>query len=309
MLRDASTLILLCFVALFAPACTALNQCGGDKPLGFVVGELCESQLRDGCPFGRIACQGANSVACIPSCDITFKQIVSSSLSCKNSGVPMCKCPLGYSGRECETRDACAGLDCGAHGVCENGSCVCEAEYMGTYCDVRRDCVGSNFAWTGSACVCAANYEGPRCERCAADLLCVPLDKNGRRYGPVHVSNETILLELLNDPPPAEYTAKPRKPSPLTLCSCEINSGETASFFHADDDDDDDEFYPPDVYIHRYYRGYRDHDDCSFYLIAVIIGSAVVLLLVIGGCLMSQPAQISEERAKKPARRAYLPEK
>ncbi len=308
--RDASVLLLLLCVAvaLVARADAALNQCGGDKPLSFVVGELCESQLRDGCPFGRIACQGANSVACIPSCDITFKQIVSSSLSCKNGGSPMCKCPLGYSGRECETRDACAGIDCGAHGVCENGSCVCEAEYMGTHCDVRRDCIGSNFAWTGSACVCAANYEGPRCERCAADLLCVPLDKNGRRYGPVRISNETILLQFLNDPPPPEYTARPRRPSPLTLCSCEMNGGEAASFFH----DDDDEFYPPDMYIHRYYDGFRDRDDCSSFLVVVAIGGAVILLLFIGGFLLAQPSEVREERAKPAVRRPaspYLPEK
>lgn len=292
------TVLLLLFVLVVARTCTAINQCGGDKALGFVVGELCESQLRDGCPFGRIACQGANSVACIPNCDITFKQIVSNSLACKNNGVPVCKCPMGYSGRECELRDACAGIDCGAHGVCENGSCVCEADYMGTHCETRRDCIGSNFVWTGSTCTCAANYEGPRCERCAAGLLCVPLDKNGRRYGSVRISNETILLQILNDVPPVEYTARPRRPSPLTLCSCEMSDSSAAALFH---DDENDEFFPADMYIHRYYGGFRNHDDCSLYLIIALIAGGVLVLLLGGTCLAM--SQSSEEPRKKSTRR------
>lgn len=303
--RDVRSLVLFCVLLVVSPACEAINQCGGDKLLGFTVGELCESQLRDGCPFGRIACQGANSVACIPNCDITFKQIVSSSLACKNGGTPLCKCPLGYSGRECETRDSCAGIDCGPHGSCENGSCVCKANYMGVHCDTRRDCVGSNFAWSGTTCVCAADYEGPRCDRCAANLLCVPLDKSGKRFGSVRVSNETILLQLLNDPPPPEYNTKPRRPSPLTLCSCEMSNGEAAALFH--DDDDATDFYPADMYIHRYYAGYRNHNDCYFYGSIVAVVAIVLILLIVGGCLLYQPTEIRPEKSKKSSRRPVSP--
>lgn len=290
--------VLLCILLL--SSCAALNQCGGDKPLSFTVGELCESQLRDGCPFGRIACQGANSVSCIPNCDITFKQIVSNTLSCKNNGVAVCKCPLGYSGRECELRDACAGITCGEHGSCENGSCACEPDYMGSHCEMRRDCLGSNFVWTGAACTCAPNYEGPRCERCAANLLCVPLDKNGRRYGTVQVSNETILSQILNDAPPAEYTARPRRPSPLTLCSCEMSSDASASFFH---DDDDAEYFPPDMYIHRFYGGCRADTDYSALIIAVSVVGGVIVLVVIFGCLMGPSPEPSRDKSKKLGRR------
>lgn len=281
----SAVLLLVIFLVLERGA--AINQCGGDKQLTFAVGELCESQLREGCPFGRIACQGANSVACIPNCDITFDQIVKGSLTCKNRGVPVCKCPLGYSGRECETRDSCAGIECGAHGSCENGSCVCDADYMGTNCEIKRDCVGSNFVWTGSTCVCSANYEGPRCDRCSTGLLCVPLDKNGKRYGSIQVSNETILQRLLADDPPPEYTAKPRRPSPLTLCSCEMGLGDTTAFFH--DGDDEDVFFAPDLYIHRYYDNDRNRDDFFFYAtitLAAILG--VLLLVATGWCISTQ---------------------
>lgn len=298
------TALLLFYILLAAAQALALNQCGGDKALGFVVGELCESQLRDGCPFGRITCQGANSVACIPNCNITFKQIVSNSLACKNNGVHVCKCPVGYSGRECDLRDACAGVECGAHGVCENGSCACDAEYMGTHCEMRRDCLGSNFVWSGSTCTCAPNYVGPRCERCSPGLLCVPLDKNGKRYGAVQISNETILQEMLSEAPPPEYTARPLRPSPLTLCSCDVISAGAEASFH---DDDDFEYYPADRYVHRYYRGYRDQDGCGFYFIggAVIIG--FLLLLLLGVCIMSQSPEPPREKKKKGARRSGSP--
>lgn len=297
MLRRSAVLLLV--VALVLERCDAINQCGGDKQLMFAVGELCESQLREGCPFGRIACQGANSVACIPNCDITFEQIVKSSLTCKNRGVPVCKCPLGYSGRECETRDSCAGIECGAHGSCENGSCVCDAEYMGTNCEIKRDCVGSNFVWTGTTCVCSSNYEGPRCDRCSVGLLCVPLDKNGKRYGAIQVSNETILQKLLIDDPPPEYLVKPRRPSPLTLCSCEMGASDTTSFFH--DGDDDDVFFAPDLYIHRYYTNDRNHDDFYFYTTVVLAGGlGLFILITLGWCVSVQvPDDDDDDRSTK----------
>ena len=286
--------VLLLVVALVLEPSAAINQCGGDKQLTFAVGELCESQLREGCPFGRIACQGANSVACIPNCEITFDQIVKNSLTCKNRGVPVCKCPLGYSGRECETRDACAGIECGAHGSCENGSCVCDVEYMGTYCEIKRDCVGSNFVWTGSTCVCAVNYEGPRCDRCSTGLLCVPLDKNGKRFGAIQVSNETILQQLLSDDPPPEYTVKPRRPSPLTLCSCEMSVDDTTSFFN--DDNDDDVFFAPDLYIHRYYNNNGNCDDFYYYSTLGLIGVLGFFFLVaLGVCFTMQPVDDDDD--------------
>lgn len=298
----ALAITLLC--SFFLTNTVAINQCGGDKQLSIAVGELCESQLRADCPYGRIACQGANSVACVPNCDITFEQIVRNSLSCKNKGIPVCKCPVGYSGRECETRDACANIECGSHGVCENGSCVCDAEYMGARCEIKRDCVGSNFVWTGSTCVCAANYEGPRCDRCVSGLLCVPLDKNGKRFGSVRISNESILLNMLSDPPPPEYTAKPRRPSPLTLCSCEMGDGTSASYFQ--DDDDGSEYFAPDDYVHRYYRDHFRHDDCYAYILWA--GGAaffVLLLIIVIGCLLMSPSPepVLDEKLKKSSMR------
>lgn len=282
---------------LISSTCSAINQCGGDKPLSAAVGDLCESQLREGCPFGRIACQGANSVACIPNCDITFDQIVKNTLTCKNKGTLACQCPPGYSGRECELRDSCAGIKCGEHGVCENGSCVCDPDYMGIQCEIRRDCVGSNFVWTGTTCACAPNYEGPRCERCASTILCVPLDKNGKRYGAIHVSNTTIMEKLLSDNPPVEYSTRPRRPSPLTLCSCEINANSNtieANFLS----DDDYDMYSPDMYIHHYYGHRVDNDgDCRSYL--AWTGVLVVLLVIVMLCFCVYTAATEPEQKYK----------
>ncbi len=297
------TLAVLITVVFLTSDVWGINQCGGDKQLSIAVGELCESQLRDGCPYGRIACQGANSVACIPNCDITFEQIVRNSLTCKNKGVPVCKCPVGYSGRECETRDACANIDCGSHGVCENGSCSCDADYMGTRCEIKRDCIGSNFVWTGTTCVCAANYEGPRCDRCTAGILCVPLDKDGKRYGAVQISNETILSKILADSPPAEYTARPRRPSPLTLCSCEMggSEGSAAAYFH-DDVDGTVVYFPPDIYVHRYYNSHANHDDCYTYIIIGCVAVFfVVVIAVVVVCIFSQSPteELIDDKPKK----------
>lgn len=47
-----------------------------------------------------------------------------------------CACRDGYTGDACESApDPCAGVQCGPHGSCANGSCVCTDGYTGASCE------------------------------------------------------------------------------------------------------------------------------------------------------------------------------
>ncbi len=45
-----------------------------------------------------------------------------------------CKCPSGYSGKNCDYYDECHGLQCENNGFCSNGSCICPTGYNGIHC-------------------------------------------------------------------------------------------------------------------------------------------------------------------------------
>jgi len=128
----------------------------------------------------------------------------------------------------------------------------------------------------------------------------VPLDKNGKRYGAVHVSNSTIMDKLLSDTPPMEYTTRPRRPSPLTLCSCEINANSNTieSGFLPDDDYD---LYSPDMYIHHYYGHRSDGDgDCRYYLTLLGVVTVVMVLVLVCLCMFAfatEPQQKYKEKS------------
>merc|ERR1711988_810568 len=48
-----------------------------------------------------------------------------------------CHCDLGFSGVMCENWDSdpCVLLDCGAHGTCLQGMCLCRDGWRGTLCE------------------------------------------------------------------------------------------------------------------------------------------------------------------------------
>ena len=55
--------------------------------------------------------------------------------------------------------------NCSGHGVCENGTCVCDVGYLGSYCEVvscPNNCSARGSCVHG-ACVCLASYKGEIC--------------------------------------------------------------------------------------------------------------------------------------------------
>ena len=80
----------------------------------------------------------------------------------------------GWAGRACESL-SCA-LDCGAHGKCTGGVCVCAHGWTGDRCDVEeRVCVDASCGWPHGACaangtcVCAPGWRGRACDERACD--------------------------------------------------------------------------------------------------------------------------------------------
>ena len=56
-------------------------------------------------------------------------------------------------------------LECGAHGVCESGACVCEAGWRGPRCDVQNcdpRCSEHGMCSNGT-CLCTNGWNGKHC--------------------------------------------------------------------------------------------------------------------------------------------------
>ncbi len=62
----------------------------------------------------------------------------------------------------------CEGIECGEHGYCDEGVCVCTDDYIGEFCDEEGLCVGVDCGENGTCvdgdCVCDTGYEGDSCE-------------------------------------------------------------------------------------------------------------------------------------------------
>ena len=79
-----------------------------------------------------------------------------------------CICDPGYSGDNGGTYDACYGVHCGVHGTCSGGTCICESgAYTGDRCQIYNACYGVNCGAHGSCsggrCICSGGYSGSRC--------------------------------------------------------------------------------------------------------------------------------------------------
>ena len=72
-------------------------------------------------------------------------------------------------GGETPPVDPCDGISCHGHGICFNGSCICDTNYYGNYCETYVDpCEGVTCNGHGTCqnglCVCEDGYTGDACE-------------------------------------------------------------------------------------------------------------------------------------------------
>jgi hypothetical protein len=68
--------------------------------------------------------------------------------------------------------DPCAGIDCGEHGTCSNGACVCTDDYYGENCETAPlTCLnGGRWNATTLTCDCAQGWGGETCQSKCEDL-------------------------------------------------------------------------------------------------------------------------------------------
>jgi hypothetical protein len=57
----------------------------------------------------------------------------------RNFGGCKCVCKPGYSGLTCKLGDPCLNIDCGEHGTCKAGECVCRKHWSGQNCESPDD--------------------------------------------------------------------------------------------------------------------------------------------------------------------------
>ena len=295
---------LLLVLVLSTVNALTLNECGGLNALSLKLGALCDASEVSECSFGRTAYHGNDAVMCNPDCSITPQQVLQLTKTppcphprsqsgvednCLNGGKydpveAKCVCPHLYSGVYCETEDPCINTNCGLHGHCANGVCVCDTFFSGVRCEIKSDCEPPNFRWTGTECKCQRGYEGDKCDRCVADLICVPANAEGTRYYPLVLSLEEDFFEL---PPPPPYTTRPYVPTTGQLCACGTDPkiGSRSSLFDDDDDDGDDGDYFHSHYHTHYSRSDRCYESDSLAVIVVIIVFVSLLVFALYRCV------------------------
>lgn len=295
----------MCLV--LADGAVSINQCGGKRTLSQRVGDTCDSGPHALCATGVLVCHGVNSLVCVPSCD--SKQVVKEAaecicedqlLFCKQTecgvgGVcsdahERCVCLPGYSGERCESRNACAQLDCGQHGVCVHAPdtearCRCDEGYGGEYCRQHTLCLpGGKWDEAKRQCACKPGYTGEFCDQCDVDGLCVPTRHADDPFVLIHVPPE-IRAEMLAAETLPEYTYAPIEPASthagvLYGCGCkaERSSGVSleenivdADLYYYGGHDSTYNYYP-----HDYYGSYYDH---YTYRRTCYAGSGVAVLL------------------------------
>uniref|UniRef100_H0X4K5 Protein crumbs homolog 1 n=1 Tax=Otolemur garnettii TaxID=30611 RepID=H0X4K5_OTOGA len=100
--------------------------------------------------------------------------------TCVNTGARsfLCKCPLGYSGKACETTVGPCGMSfCQHGGICRQDPvhpvCICPVGYAGRFCEIDLDECASGPCHNGAlcqdgvnsySCFCVPGYQGRHCD-------------------------------------------------------------------------------------------------------------------------------------------------
>eukprot|EP00750_Incisomonas_marina_P029537 INCI7191.2.p1 GENE.INCI7191.2~~INCI7191.2.p1 ORF type:complete len:1369 (-),score=189.98 INCI7191.2:1873-5790(-) len=102
-----------------------------------------------------------------------------------------CSCDPGFSGPMCSdySPDSCAHIDCGQHGSCVQGLCICNKGWHGVVCE-KQPCAGAlsdnvfcsgHGHCVGGGCLCFAGWGGRDCGRrvhcaagCSGHGVCLP---------------------------------------------------------------------------------------------------------------------------------------
>lgn len=197
----------LLMLFLFLPEQTvSLNECGGNRPFKERLGDVCETGNQDICTFGRLTCASKNNLHCTPDCLLSLADIQRAiCVSCQNNGTysleeRRCLCLDGYTGDLCETEDFCLKMECSAFGRCssEDRQCLCDEGFSGDRCQINDHCSGPTFIWDGRTCRCRENFDGAQCNKCHADLVCIPDANRTNAYALTRVPNRYLLDKLLD---------------------------------------------------------------------------------------------------------------
>lgn len=297
-----TVLSLLFFLLLpLSSLSTTTNECGGVRPLREKVDTLCETNIQGACPFGRLACASRESLKCTPVCTLTLLDVHTSiCVECRNNGSysledRRCLCKRGYSGDLCEIEDYCRDKDCGLFGTCSSSEqrCLCKSGFSGDHCEINDECSGYAFEWDGRTCRCTENFDGLRCDRCSADLICIP----GKDvYVLARIANKYLVEKLLNATLFDESRAAYRPTIDVNqLCTCQslsMLSPTTSSLMESYDDDNEEQIVIVDdgvviAYIDGVYRREYEHqanENVSFYILLLLFLISVISILAIFAC-------------------------
>ena len=328
-----------------------LNECGGtNEDFQLKLGELCETNSTT-CPFGFARCRNENALVCVPRCNISLQEISeilcipiinqqqekekekekSSALVittqqqrpvCLNNGYylnensTVCMCSGQFTGDRCENVDPCFDVNCNQHGICSKGVCVCDFLYTGAQCHIRRDCQADNFYWTGKECICSSGFIGKKCDRCAEDVLCVPLQHNAYEFATIKVLDQKLIDDLLIFDPPPGYHTKPFKPTIATNCQCLLSSSSnkligniaehnkllsTSSHTNTNKERDIPSY---NTYVHHYYQHHFRSKNIDGYFwasisITVLLVFILLTFIIWKECCVNNDKEIVQEQQQQ----------
>ncbi|CAF1031937.1 unnamed protein product [Rotaria sordida] len=172
------------------------------QPIVLTTEEIQTTKSTTKSPRGQYECEDTNYIGSY--CNVT-NDICKMSQPCRNQGICyfnetlplqyMCKCPIGYSGYDCEYDNRiCKNNTCWHDGNCVemNGTvslnnkttfkCICKPGYNGPQCELISDmcinikcenkgvCISSHLSWR-CHCLDSSLYSGKYCEKISTSLI------------------------------------------------------------------------------------------------------------------------------------------